>query len=487
MKGVDWPVDMSPYWVMMGMILILTPIICWYFSRNQRSTCVPMNRIFTEIGDKRYYFHIFGYLIIIIWKKVTDGLNEPIKTTTGHYTDWVHGFEGELVLSIQNTFQNAMLTDFLNFHYLFIYLFLIYVTTIYYMYTGERDLTDKITLNYLLIYMLAVPYYLFFNVEVTSSYIPGMDALLYQDSWYTVFYASHDPLDNCVPSLHIAIPFGMLALNWLHMRENGIELKDWKHKRYHQFIFWNTVLFAFTILYLGIHWIIDIPLGILIGGFGALFIHHIQPRLRNGFGATFKGFTRAKAGRHAVVEGIIVLLMIGVMMASMTYQAETIDERVSMRLGPGDTNIDIIQEMNYGEEATFILTNLDDDFSLEVVIIELDEVSHMMDDGGIIWSEIQGRSVSISPGETHSFLVDQHKYWHLAVVHLNDSAEGVVEAHITVDYTVEDRVTRSLIMSMPSLWMTGWVLHRLGRLKWDGRSWIDSTPSHAWTPNGESE
>ena len=107
-----------------------------------------------------------------------------------------------------------------------------------------------------------------------------------------------------------------------------------------------------------------------------------------------------------------------------------------MRLGPGDTNIDIIQEMNYGEEATFILTNLDDDFSLEVVIIELDEVSHMMDDGGIIWSEIQGRSVSISPGETHSFLVDQHKYWHLAVVHLNDSAEGVVEAHITVDYNV---------------------------------------------------
>ena len=487
MKGMGWPVDMSPYWVMMGMILFLTPIICWFFSRNQRSTCVPMNRIFTEIGDKRYYFHIFGYLVIIIWKKVTDGLNEPIKPTTGHYTDWVHGFEGELVLSIQNTFQNVMLTDFLNFHYLFIYLFLIYVTTIYYMYTGERDLTDKVTLNYLLIYMLAVPYYLFFNVEVTSAYIPGMDALLYQDSWYTVFYASHDPLDNCVPSLHIAIPFGMLALNWLHMRENGIELKDWKHKRYHQFIFWNTILFAFTILYLGIHWIIDIPLGILIGGVGALFIHHIQPRLRNGFGATFKGFTRAKAGRHAVVEGIIVLLMIGVMMASMTYQAETIDERVSMRLGPGDTNIDIIQEMNYGEEATFILTNLDDDFSLEVVIIELEEVSLLMDNDGIIWSEIQSRSVSISPGETHSFLVDQHNYWHLAVVHLNDSAEGVVEAHINVDYNVEDRVTRSLIMSMPSLWMTGWVLHRLGRLKWDGRSWIDSTPSHAWTPNGESE
>ena len=194
-----------------------------------------------------------------------------------------------------------------------------------------------------------------------------------------------------------------------------------------------------------------------------------------------------KAGRHAVVEGIVVLLMIGAMMASMTYQAETMDERVSMRLGPGDTNIDIIQEMDYGDEATFIMTNMDDIYSVEVVIVELDELSTLMDDDGIIWAELEGRSVSIAPGETHSFLIDQHGYWHLAVVHLNESAEGVVNTHISVEYNVEDRVTRSLVMSMPSLWMTGWVLHRLGRLKWEGRSWIDSTPSHAWNPMAESE
>ena len=151
MKGVVWRVVMSPYWVMMGMILFLTPIICWFFSRDQRETCVSMNDLFTEIGEKRYYLHVSGYLLIFVWKKATDGLNEPIKTSTGHYTDWVHGFEGEAVYWFQNTFENMVLTDILNFHYLFIYLFLIYVTTIYYMYTGESDLTDKVTLNYLLI------------------------------------------------------------------------------------------------------------------------------------------------------------------------------------------------------------------------------------------------------------------------------------------------------------------------------------------------
>ena len=73
------------------------------------------------------------------------------------------------------------------------------------------------------------------------------------------------------------------------------------------------------------------------------------------------------------------------------------------------------------------------------------------------------------------------------MVHLNDSAEGVVSVQITVEYTGEDLVAKSLRMSLPSLWMTGWVIHRLVRLNMDGRNWIDSTPSHAWNTADESE
>ena len=243
----------SPYWVMMGIILLLTPAICWLFTLHRKEMRTPLSKIGDMIHNQRYYLHTMGYIVIIIWKGATDKLNEPIKYATGHWTDWVYAIEGEPTLWIQQTFENTTLTSFLNFHYLFIYLFLIYVTTVYYAYTGERDMTDKVTLNYLLIYAIAVPYYLFFNVEVTSSWIPGMKALLYHDGIYTAFYVSHDPLDNAVPSLHVAIPFGILLLNWMHCRERGIRLRDWDHWRYHVFILANTILFIFTILYLGIH------------------------------------------------------------------------------------------------------------------------------------------------------------------------------------------------------------------------------------------
>ena len=74
-----------------------------------------------------------GYVVIIRWKNLTDGLNEPIKERVGHWTDAVHGLEGNAVLWIQNFFYNDALTSFLNFHYLFVYLFLIYVTTVYFL------------------------------------------------------------------------------------------------------------------------------------------------------------------------------------------------------------------------------------------------------------------------------------------------------------------------------------------------------------------
>ncbi|MEE2812655.1 MAG: phosphatase PAP2 family protein [Candidatus Thermoplasmatota archaeon] len=488
-KGRAMYVPFGPYGTMMGMIVILTPILCWYFTRSHVESRIPMNEVKSEIKSKRYYLHICGYLIIIFWKKLTDWMNEPIKVKTGHYTDLIQGFEGNAVLWIQNTFSNPMMTEILNFHYLFIYLFLIYVTTIYYMYTGERDLTDKVTLNYILIYALAVPYYLFFNVEVTSSYIPGMDALLYHDYWYAEFYAEHDPLDNCVPSLHIAIPFGILAINWLHVREKGIDIREWKHFAYHRFIFWNTVLFGFAILYLGIHWIVDIPLGIMIGGIGALFIHHLHPRLRNDYGKLFKGFNRIKLSRHIFIEGIVVLVMFAALMGGLNYQDETMEERPSMILGPNDSNFDIIQPIPEGETAEIFLTNMDDSQSIEIVVIDLMESIQAMGQSEIRWDKLISiqESIVLLPGETHQEIVTHGEEYTLAIVHHPGHQDDEIKVHIYVEYSQGAPVNLALILSLPSLWMTGFVIHRLGRLKAKGMPLTTSLPSHVWNQNDESE
>ena len=120
-----------------------------------------------------------------------------------------------------------------------------------------------------------------------------MDALLYQDGWYTVFYALHDPLDNAVPNLHGDSIWDIDA-ELPPCQRAGWNRREWRHWPYHLFVLMNTALFIFTILYLGIHWVVDIPLGVLIGGIGALFIHHLQPRLRNDYGRSSRNLLEKK-------------------------------------------------------------------------------------------------------------------------------------------------------------------------------------------------
>ncbi|MBT5843787.1 MAG: phosphatase PAP2 family protein [Euryarchaeota archaeon] len=469
--------------IMMGLIIFLTPIICWLFTIQYVNARTPFNKWLQVINEQRYFLHVMGYLVIIKWKSITDAINEPIKLKTGHWTEMIYSFEGDFTLHVQNFFLNDILTSFLNFHYLFIYLFLIYVTTVYFAYTGDRDMTDKVTLNYLLIYALAVPYYLFFNVEVTSSWIPGMESLLYHDGLYSVFYATHDPLDNAVPSLHIAIPFGILLLNYLHVKEKGGTLKEWRHYRYHMFVLINTILFMFTILYLGIHWFIDIPLGLLIGGFGALFIHHLQPRLRNDHGSFFKGFTSKKIRQHLVVEGVITLLMLTAILMAVQVQTDTIDERVSFQLGPNDSRLEIIQMVGPGEQVNSNVTNLDDSLTMEVVVMIVDLAPTAMENGSIDWGVARslGDAYIVESGSTLQLAIDSSMSYHYIMMHnpSNSTSGDVIQVRILNDYH-EDMMGQAIFLSLASLWMTGFVINRIRRLKKYNRRFFDSTPSHLW-------
>jgi len=476
-------VVVAPYTVMMGLILVLTPLVCWAFSLKAKDSRTPFGKMAEVIHKNRYYLHIFGYAIIIKWKAETDGLNEPMKSRTGNWTEYIYAIEGDLSLYVQRMFENDLLTDILNFHYLFIYLFMIYVTTVFYAYVGERDLTDKVTLNYLLIYAVAVPYYLFFNIEVTSSWIPGMKALLYHQGWYTEFYVLHDPLDNGIPSLHIAIPFGILLLNWLHVKERGGKMREWEHWPYHLFILVNTLIFSFSIIYLGIHWILDIPLGLLIGGIGALFIHYIQPRLRNDFGDWKKGLSKAKVKRHVVIEGLLAAIMVLIIIGATSAQSSQAETRISFRLGEGDTTFEIIPEFKDGVSVVSQVTNLDDETTLHVVSIDLYDSIDSMDRDGILWDELvasAGAEVIIAPGEKANFTFDEPMRWKLLVFHMPDAGgDEVVEVNVINTYA-DDSITSALLMSLISLWITAFIAYRIYRLKKAGLPIICSLPSHAW-------
>tara|TARA_B100001564_G_C20441291_1_gene579083 strand:+ start:24 stop:785 length:762 start_codon:yes stop_codon:yes gene_type:complete len=249
------------------------------------------------------------------------------------------------------------------------------------------------------------------------------------------------------------------------------------------FILINTLIFIFSILYLGIHWFVDIPLGMIIGGIGALFIHHLQPRLRNDHGSFFKGMDKLKIKRHVIIEGAISLLMFTLILMAINVQVENSDDRTSFRLGPEDSTYEIIQEIKYGETVNSSIKNLDDTLTLEVVYISVEDSAAAMQNGSIDWNYLTtlGDYYVVQPKSTLHLETDSYLIYNLIVIHNPSTIDGeVLEVSIVNDYH-GDVMWKAILLSIPSLWMTAFVLYRLQRLKANKKSILDSSPSHLWS------
>ena len=208
---------------------------------------------------RRYWIHILILFIIYNAKDALDQVDRLLMASTGlDMTPWLYAIEGDLVLHVQQYFEAEWLTITLTHFYVAGFMFICYVSVFYFAYFDDRWMADRITLTIAWVYVLAIPFYLFFNVRVTGSYIPEMKTLAYSlNPEIADWFRRIDPFTNCMPSLHIGIPYAV----WLCMKRFD---HDNRWELYRKIVFAYVLLTAFTIIYLGIHWILDIAGGMII-------------------------------------------------------------------------------------------------------------------------------------------------------------------------------------------------------------------------------
>jgi len=467
---MDWPI--GPYETVMIAILSITIPIHRFLTRDEPEMRVPLSGLVDEIRQKGYKWHIGMYVMMYAFKAFIDQHNEAIKPEVGGFTHYVHRIEGDATLWVQETFSNYLLTDLLSFHYLFVYLFLIWFSPMYYILCRDEVMADKAVLNYFIIYVLAVPFYLFFNVEVTSSFIPGMKALLYHNDWNLFFFTEVDPLDNGIPSLHVGIPVGLLIINRLHVKEQGISIKKWRHREFDLFVAVNVPIYLFSIQYLGVHWISDLVPGLILAIICALFTHRMQPRLRDlrkeGFGSLLPKKEVAMTACSFTLIGLISIL------AFFIDGPGTDSEEPTSRVGPGDVNLDVIEIHSLRDPADVEIRNVGEEL-VEVLVLHRDDVIGYADEGEIKWADLNNNLVasghpgshSLNSGETWKTLIltPQFTDGHYVLVnHPGDS--GVGEVRITIDYSDDELMFSAIASSLPAFAIMGFVL---GELIWNQR------------------
>ena len=464
-----WP--FGPYGTMMAVILLSTIPLRNLLTRDEPDKRLALSELPAEIRAKGYHWHISLYVVMYLYKFLIDQHNEPMKARVGGYTHWVHGLEGDFTLWAQEALRSDLLTDVLSFHYLFVYLFVIWFSPMYFILVRDHVMADKAALNYLVIYLLAVPLYLFFNVEVTSSYIPGMDALLYHDSWYLEFVTNNDPMDNGVPSLHFGLPIGLLVINRLHCREQGIDIREWRHREFDLFVMANCIVYIFSIQYLGIHWILDIVPGVILAVICATFVHAWQPRIRARPGNGWKSLIPAK--RSLPAAAVFALLCTAALVTVAVDGSGTAEDVPNTRLGPGDVNIDTIEVHSLWDPVGVEVLNVGE-IPVHVVIVDRSHVVPHTDSGYVDWDLIVAdsalnpdfQSIVLDAGESWEVEVETQSIFdtHLILYRVAGIADGVGELRITMDYVDDELIWSALLFSAPAFLIAGLVVdQRLGR------------------------
>ena len=444
----------------MGAILLMTIPIQRILTRDEPEMRVPLIDLLGEIRSKGYKWHISVFLIMYGFKAFIDQHNEAIKPRVGGFTHYIHGFEGEITLWVQETFRNDFLSDLLSFHYLFVYLFLIWFSPIYYILSRDEVMADKAVMNYFVMYVLAVPLYLFFNIEVTSTYMPGMDAIMYHNSWNLFFFTEVDPLDNGFPSLHVGIPLGLLIINRLHVNDLGIKISQWRHREFDLFVAANIPIYLFSIQYLGIHWISDVIPGAIVAAICAIFTHNFQPRIRKiseiGWRSIFpKREEVAVAGFFSIIGTILLLVII-------VDGPGTNEETPNMRFGPGDVNLDVIEVHSLWHSADIEIRNVGVE-EVEVLVIHRDLVKAHAKNGKIDWSAFGMEDIRLlGPGEKMDFEVETPSVndGHYVIATLEGDS-GIGEVRVTAEYVDGDLLWTAILSSIPAFAITGYVLGSL--------------------------
>lgn len=458
-RFMDWPI--GPYGTAMFALLALTIPVQRFLSRDEPHMRVALKDLPREIREKGYWWHIGLYVAMFLFKAWIDHHNEPMKARVGGYTHWIHDIEGAWTATVQEVFLNDLLTDILSGHYLFMYLFMIWFSPMYYILTRDEIMADKAALNYFVIYLLSVPLYLFMNVEVTSSFLPGVDALLYHDSFTLEFFTANDPMDNSIPSLHIGLPISLLILNRLHCRSEGISIKDWRHREFDLFVMANVAIYAFSIQYLGIHWAVDILPGLMMAVICAAFCHAVQPVVR---ARGENGWTSLLPDKRQTTVALVSMLLFSGCLVVGAVDGPGADEDLpNYRFGHGDVNLDTVEVHSLWDPVYVDVVNVGE-WTVEVLLIKLDEVEPHADRGNLEWDAFShaGDVRVLEAGEAAEFEVLTESLRDISFVLMRLSpddpatpTDGVGELRITPHYVDDELIWSAVLSSWPAFIIFG--------------------------------
>jgi membrane-associated phospholipid phosphatase len=175
------------------------------------------------------------------------------------YANTLKSIEGDIVYSFSQLWTPVLVYLFVII-YIAIYPFTLWFSPLYFILNNEKKAMKSLAYGLLLIYLIALPFYLFVPITNVYTFYNVSSALETVIPSVEGFFYSTTTLNNCLPSLHTAMT--ILVAYCLSLTGN---------KRLTYFGYFVMIGVIISVIYLSIHWITDVIAGGLLA-IGAIFI-----------------------------------------------------------------------------------------------------------------------------------------------------------------------------------------------------------------------
>lgn len=226
----------------------------------------------SRLGHDRLYL-IFG-LCAVAGHIIQVNLLNPVTRewwlgVTGYdFAGLIYSIEGDLVPSLSALHWGPLL--FVMFWlYLVLHNTFVIIAPMFLAYTGERRLARRLLVSYLAIWAMALVGFTFFPADNPTIYL-GLDSVLDRviPGTTDLFYRG-TTIDNTIPSLHVGLAT-LVMLHGLHAKNPRLRLS----------VLVYAPAIAFSIVYLQVHWALDIVAGVAVAVVAYFIGKTVEHRVR---------------------------------------------------------------------------------------------------------------------------------------------------------------------------------------------------------------
>ena len=153
-----------------------------------------------------------------------------------------------------------MFVYFFVFIYIVMYPFTLWFSLLYFLIADERKAMKAFAYALVIIYAIALPFYLFLPVTNVYIYYGSASALNAVIPGVEQFFYATTTNNNCFPSIHVAM--ALLVAKTVSLTNN---------KRFIYLAYFCAICVICSVIYLAIHWITDVIGGILLA-FGVFYL-----------------------------------------------------------------------------------------------------------------------------------------------------------------------------------------------------------------------